>query len=123
MIKIKLGKKTADKVNKRTKNRARIRKKVQGTEARPRLAVFRSTKHTYAQLIDDEGGKVLAAASTKSESQSKKNVDASKAVGTALAKKAIEKNIKNVVFDRSGYVYHGRVKAVADGAREGGLEF
>lgn len=123
MIKIKLGKKTADKVNKRTKNRARVRKKVQGTEARPRLAVFRSTKHTYAQLIDDEAGKVLAAASTKSESQSKKNVDASKAVGTALAKKAMEKNIKNVVFDRSGYVYHGRVKAVADGAREGGLEF
>lgn len=123
MIKIKLGKKTADKVNKRTKNRARIRKKVQGTEARPRLAVYRSTKHTYAQLIDDEAGKVLAAASTKSESQSKKNVDASKAVGTALAKKAMEKNIKNVVFDRSGYVYHGRVKAVADGAREGGLEF
>ncbi len=123
MIKIKLGKKTADKVNKRAKNRARIRKKVQGTGERPRLAVYRSTKHTYAQLIDDVAGKVLAAASTKSESQSKKNVDASKAVGSALAKKAMEKNIKNVVFDRSGYVYHGRVKAVADGAREGGLEF
>ncbi|MCB0406781.1 MAG: 50S ribosomal protein L18 [Bdellovibrionales bacterium] len=122
-MKVKFSKRTADKVVKRLKNRARVRKKVRGTVERPRLAVFKSTSHTYAQLIDDVAGKVLVAASTKSENQSKKNLDASKAVGAALAKKAMEKNIKNVVFDRSGYVYHGRVKAVADGAREGGLNF
>ncbi len=123
MIKVKFTKSMSDKVMKRLKNRARIRKKVKGTLERPRLAVYRSTKHTYAQLIDDVAGQVLVAASTKSESQGKKNISASKAVGAALAKKAIEKNIKNVVFDRSGYVYHGRVKAVAEGAREGGLDF
>lgn len=123
MIKVKFSKRTSDKVVKRLKNRARVRKKVRGTVERPRLAVFKSTSHTYAQLIDDVAGRVLVAASTKSENQSKKNLDASKAVGAALAKKAMEKNIKSVVFDRSGYVYHGRVKAVADGAREGGLNF
>jgi len=123
VIKVKFSKRTSDKVVKRLKNRARVRKKVRGTVERPRLAVFKSTSHTYAQLIDDVAGRVLVAASTKSENQSKKNLDASKAVGAALAKKAMEKNIKSVVFDRSGYVYHGRVKAVADGAREGGLNF
>lgn len=123
MIKVKFTKSMSDKVAKRLKNRARIRKKVHGTPERPRLAVYRSTKHTYAQLIDDVAGRVLVAASTKSEAQTTKNKDASKAVGAALAKKALEKNIKNVVFDRSGYVYHGRVKAVAEGAREGGLDF
>ena len=123
MIKVKFSKSATAKQTKRLKSKARIRKKVAGTAERPRLAVFRSTSHTYAQLIDDVSGKVLAAASTKSEKMDKKNLEASKNVGQALAKKAAEKSIKNVVFDRSGYVSHGRVKAVADGAREGGLNF
>ncbi|MEO0334835.1 MAG: 50S ribosomal protein L18 [Pseudomonadota bacterium] len=120
---VKFKKSAKAKVTKRLKSRARIRKNVEGTADRPRLAVFRSTSHTYAQLIDDASGKTLAASSTKSASQGKKNIDASKAVGADLAKKALEKNIKKVVFDRSGYVYHGRIKAVADGAREAGLDF
>lgn len=123
MINVKFKKSAKAKVTKRLKSRARIRKNVEGTADRPRLAVFRSTSHTYAQLIDDASGKTLAASSTKSASQGKKNIDASKAVGADLAKKALEKNIKKVVFDRSGYVYHGRIKAVADGAREAGLDF
>lgn len=123
MIKVKFKKSTEEKVIKRLKSRARIRKSVGGTSERPRLCVFRSTSHTYAQLIDDVSGKTLAASSTKSASQGKKNIDASKAVGADLAKKAMEKNIKKVVFDRGGYVYHGRIKAVADGAREAGLDF
>lgn len=123
MIKIKFSKNSTNKRIKRLKSKARIRKKIEGTADCPRLSVYRSTHHTYAQLIDDVSGKVLAAASTKSEKMNKKNLEASKSVGEALAKKATEKNIKNVVFDRSGFVYHGRVKAVADGAREGGLNF
>ena len=123
MIKVMFKKSAKPKVTKRLKNRARIRKSVEGSAERPRLCVFRSTSHTYAQIIDDVTGKTLAASSTKSAAQGKKNIDASKAVGADLAKKALEKNIKKVVFDRSGYVYHGRVKAVADGAREAGLDF
>lgn len=123
MIRIKFGKKTAEKLKKRLKNKARIRKTVKGTAERPRLAVYRSTRHTYAQLIDDVTGKTLVATSTKIIGEAKKNADASKGVGNDLAKKAMEKNIKEIVFDRSGYVYQGRVKAVADGAREGGLNF
>ena len=107
----------------------RIRRKVAGSTARPRLAVFRSVKHIYAQVIDDSVGHTLAAASSneksdaKSEVKSGGNVAGAKAVGKLLAERAKEKGVKSVVFDRGGYLYHGRVKALADAAREGGLEF
>jgi large subunit ribosomal protein L18 len=104
-----------------------VRAKVQGTPARPRLNVFRSLKHVYVQLIDDDAGHTLAAASTldkevKSQTGLKKSEEAA-AVGKLLAQRAQERQIRQVVFDRAGYRYHGRIKAIADGAREGGLEF
>ena len=104
----------------------RIRRKVAGNTARPRLAVFRSVKHIYAQVIDDSVGHSLAAASSNEKSDGIKsggNVAGAKAVGKLLAERAKEKGVKSVVFDRGGYLYHGRVKALADAAREGGLEF
>ena len=103
----------------------RIRRKVEGSTERPRLAVFRSVKHIYAQVIDDTVGHTMAAASSteKSGVKSGGNVAGAKAVGKLLAERAKEKGIKSVVFDRGGYQYHGRVKALADAAREGGLEF
>jgi len=103
----------------------RIRRKVAGNTARPRLAVFRSVKHIYAQVIDDSVGHTLAAASSNEKSGIKAggNVAGAKAVGKLLAERANEKGVKSVVFDRGGYLYHGRVKALADAAREGGLEF
>ena len=109
----------------RIKKRVRIRKKVKGTEERPRLAVFKSSQHTYAQLIDDVKGVTMFSVSTLNTKMdgSKKSRDAAKSIGQEIAKKAMEKNIKNVVFDRSGYLYHGRIKALADGARENGLKF
>lgn len=112
----------------RQKKHLRIRQRIRGTETQPRLAVYRSLKHIYAQLIDDNAGKTLVSASTveaplKSELQSGGNIEAAKQVGGLLAKKAIEKGFKIVVFDRGGNLYHGRVKAVAEGAREAGLEF
>ncbi len=105
----------------------RIRRKVAGSTERPRLAVFRSVKHIYAQVIDDAVGHTLAAASSN-EKNAKSGVDGgnvagAKAVGKLLAERAKEKGVKSVVFDRGGYLYHGRVKALADAAREGGLEF
>lgn len=123
MIRIKMKNKTSHKATKRLKNRARIRKKVDGATERPRLSVYRSGAHIYAQIIDDSTGKTLAAYSTLEGKLTKKNIETAKQVGSELAKRAIGKNIKSVVFDRSGYVYHGRVKAVAEGAREGGLSF
>ena len=123
MIRIKLKNKTASKVTKRIKNKARIRKKLEGTSERPRLAVFRSSKHIYAQIIDDNSGKTLVSYSTLEGNLTKKNLGIAKQVGQEVAKRALSKNIKNVVFDRSGYVFHGRIKAVADGAREAGLSF
>ena len=123
-MKLVLKKRTSRKVSARLKNRVRIRRKIEGTAERPRLAVFRSGKNTYAQLIDDVTRKILASASTlKAGLKSGSNKDAAKYVGSELAKKAISKNIKSVVFDRSGYVYHGRVKALAEAAREAGLDF
>ena len=103
----------------------RIRRKVSGSTERPRLAVFRSVKHIYAQVIDDAVGHTLAAASSNEKSGIKSggNVAGAKAVGKLLAERAKEKGVKMVVFDRGGYLYHGRVKALADAAREGGLEF
>ena len=103
----------------------RIRRKVAGNTARPRLAVFRSVKHIYAQVIDDSVGHTVAAASSNEKSGVKSggNVAGAKAVGKLLAERAKEKGVKSVVFDRGGYLYHGRVKALADAAREGGLQF
>jgi len=103
-----------------------IRKKINGTSAKPRLSVFRSNTEIYAQLIDDVSGQTLAAASSKEKSiaaQKTTKSEKSKLVGTAIAAKATELGLTEVVFDRGGYLYHGRVKAVADGAREGGLKF
>jgi len=103
----------------------RIRAKLQGTEERPRLAVFRSVAHIYAQVIDDSKGQTLVAASSVEKDGKTKggNVAAAKAIGKSIAERAKEKGIKKVVFDRGGYQYHGRVKALADAAREAGLEF
>jgi large subunit ribosomal protein L18 len=104
---------------------ARIRLKVRGAADRPRLAVFRSVAHIYAQVIDDAGGKTLVAASSvdKSGKTNGGNIAAAKAIGKLVAERAREKGIKRVVFDRGGYPYHGRVKALADAARAAGLEF
>lgn len=109
----------------RLRRHARVRKNVSGTAQRPRLNVFRSLNHIYAQIIDDTTGTTLVAASSmdKGFAANGGNVEGAKAVGEAVAKKALEKGIKQVVFDRGGYVYHGRVAALAEGAREGGLEF
>ena len=110
----------------RKKRHSRVRAKLSGTEARPRLNVFRSNKHIYAQLVDDVKGVTLASASTLDKEvslESTGNVDAAVKVGELVAKRAVEKGIKSVVFDRGGYLYHGRVKALADAARENGLEF
>ena len=103
---------------------SRIRKKVSGTAERPRLAVFRSLNHIYAQVIDDKSGKTLATASTTEKALSLAtggNVDAAKAVGKAIAERAQQAGISTVVYDRGGYVYHGRVKALLDATREAGL--
>jgi len=114
------------KVIRRQKIRYRIRRKIAGTAQKPRFSVFRSNTDIYVQLIDDVSGKTLAAASSKDKeiaAQKGTKIEKSKLVGAAVARKAAELGIKDVVFDRSGYLYHGRVKSVADGAREGGLQF
>lgn len=123
MIRIKLKNRLSHKESKRLKTKARIRKKVDGDTERPRLTVFRSGKHVYAQIIDDSKGMTLASYSTLEGELKQKNKDMAKQVGAEIAKRALAKNIKSVVFDRSGYVFHGRIKAVADGAREAGLSF
>jgi large subunit ribosomal protein L18 len=110
----------------RRKIRYRIRKKIGGDGTRPRLSVFRSNAEIYAQLIDDSKGYTLAAASSKDKdiaAQAVTKTEQSKLVGAAIARKAAELGLTNCVFDRGGYLYHGRVKAVAEGAREGGLQF
>ena len=114
------------KVVSRQKIRYRIRKKISGSANTPRLTVFRSNSEIYAQLIDDETGNTIAAASSKQKditAQKAAKTEKSKMVGEAIARKAVELGISKVVFDRSGYIYHGRVKAVAEGAREAGLVF
>jgi len=110
---------------KRQKIKSRIRGKVSGTAERPRLSIFRSNKETYVQLIDDTNGVTLAAASTRDKDFTRNGTktEQGKSVGTMIAQKAAAKGITDVVFDRNGYLYHGRVKAVAEGAREGGLKF
>ncbi len=110
------------KLQSRKRIKQRIRKKISGTAARPRLSIFRSNKAIYCQVIDDEAGVTLAAASSKEAGVSGNKSEQAKAVGKLIAEKASAKNISNVVFDRGGYLYHGRVKALADGAREGGLQ-
>ena len=103
---------------------SRIRKKVRGSAERPRLAVFRSLNHIYAQLIDDDSGKTLATASTAEKALAGKtggNVEAAKTIGKAIAERALQAGVSNVVYDRGGYVYHGRVKALLDATREAGL--
>ena len=112
----------------RNKRHYRLRNKICGTAQRPRLAVFRSNMHIYAQLIDDTVGNTLCAASTveaeiKNKVEHTNDVEAAKAVGEAIAKKALDKGIDTVVFDRGGFVYHGKIQALADAAREAGLQF
>ena len=110
----------------RQKIRYRIRKKISGVSTKPRLSVFRSNTEIYAQIINDESGVTIAAASSKEKdivAQKVTKTEKSKLVGNALAKKATALGVTSVVFDRSGYIYHGRIKAVAEGAREGGLQF
>ena len=118
---------TISRKEKRLKKKIRIRKKITGTQERPRLCVFRSAKHIYAQLIDDTAGVTLASASTvdkqySAEAGSDKAAKA-KMVGKLVAERAMAKGITTAVFDRSGYIYHGRVKSLAEGAREAGLQF
>ncbi|MEW6216806.1 MAG: 50S ribosomal protein L18 [Candidatus Bipolaricaulota bacterium] len=111
----------------RLKRKARIRRRVHGTVARPRLSVYKSLHHVYAQLVDDASGRTLASASTmcpELRDQGVKNtVDGARAVGSLVAQRARESGIRQVVFDRSGYPYHGKIRALAEAAREGGLEF
>jgi len=112
----------------RVKKHMKIRNRFAGTAERPRLAVFRSNNHMYAQIIDDTVGKTLVSASTvekdvKAELEKTNNVDAAAYLGTVIAKRAIEKGIKTVVFDRGGFIYQGKISALADAAREAGLEF
>jgi large subunit ribosomal protein L18 len=122
----KIRRQTDNKLVVRFKRKKRIRSNLEGTSERPRLAVFRSNRHIEAQLIDDVKAVTLVAASTREEELQGKvtgGVEGAKTVGQAIAKRALAKNIGQVVFDRGGYLYHGRVKALADAAREGGLKF
>lgn len=112
----------------RLKRKIRVRKKIRGASDRPRLNIFKSAKHIYAQIIDDTNGSTLASVSTlvdvvKGDLNYTGNIEAAKKVGASIAKVALEKGITTVVFDRNGFLYHGRVKAVADAARENGLSF
>ena len=112
-----------NKEKRRLRIRRGIRQKVSGTKERPRLSVYKSNKGIYAQLIDDDSGHTLASASSKELGNAGVTVPISKDVGKKLAEKAVANGIDTVIFDRSGYLYHGRIKALADGAREGGLKF
>ena len=114
------------KYERRSRLRMRIRKTVEGTESRPRLAVFRSNKEIYAQIIDDVTGKTVVAASSRDkdiEASKLNKIEAAKLVGKAIADKAVKAGVDTIAFDRGGYLYHGRVKSLAEGAREGGLKF
>ena len=117
--------KKTDRKLERARRHARVRTKVSGTAERPRLCVYRSNTNLYAQIIDDVAGNTLVAASTldKEVKTKKSNIEAAKEVGALIAKRAAAKNIKTVVYDRGGYIFHGVVKELAEAAREGGLEF
>lgn len=123
---IKIRRRTSQKKIIRFKRKLRIRSNLEGTAERPRLSVFRSNQHMYVQIVDDVKGHTLLAASTLEEEMRGKvyaTLDGAKALGNLVAKRALAKNISQVVFDRSGYLYHGRIKSLADAAREGGLKF
>lgn len=124
-MRLNLTNRMSNKARIRLKKKVRLRKKLYGTSERPRLSVFRSARHVYAQLIDDTVGKTLVEASslTAEVEGGKGSRAAAKAIGIEIAKRAQSKNIKAVVFDRNGFQYHGRIQAIADGAREGGLLF
>ena len=130
MIKIKVKKRTPLKLKKRLRNKARLRKKVFGTAQRPRLVVFRSQKHIYAQMVDDTTGKVLVCADTlqiskkdKTSSKDKSKKEVAEWVGQMVAERSLEKKIQKAVFDRNGFIYHGRVRSLAESARKAGLKF
>jgi len=115
-------------VQARLKRKKRIRKKLVGTASRPRLCVFRSSRHIYAQLIDDAAGQTLVAASSVEKAvrevpETKNKVTVANTVGKIIGQRALDKGVKQIVFDRNGFLYHGRIKAVSEGAREAGLEF
>ncbi len=122
-MKIKFRKKTAERSVARLTKKIRIRKTVKGTEERPRLCVFRSGKHMYAQIINDVTGNTLVSASSVNSKKDLSGKELAKAIGEEVAKAALSKKITNVVFDRNGFIYHGRVQALAEGARSGGLNF
>lgn len=123
-MKLKIKKHTSNRVNARLSKKVRIRKKITGTAERPRLCVYRSLKHIYAQIIDDATGATLVSVSSLTGlSEKHSGKDLAGAVGKEIAKAAASKQIKTVVFDRNGFLYHGRVKALADAAREAGLNF
>ncbi len=122
-MRLNFKKRTADRTVSRLKKRVRIRKKISGTELKPRLCIFKSSKNFYAQVINDVTGKTLVSCSSLGAGLGSANSKMAQEIGKKIAAKAIEANIKSVVFDRSGYLYHGRIKAFADAAREAGLEF
>jgi large subunit ribosomal protein L18 len=122
-VRLVTNKKNSRKLKARSTKKVRIRKKIKGTMERPRLCIFKSLSNMYAQLVDDVSGKTILSVSTLGEVKGKSGKDAAFEFGKVLATKAKDKKIEKIVFDRSGYIYHGRVKAVADGAREGGLNF
>ncbi len=118
----------SERAEKRVLRQKRVRRIVRGTDTRPRLSVYRSLHHIYAQVISDETGRTLASASTQTQAlreglKSKRDLGAAKAVGRAIAEKCLANGIQTVVFDRNGFLYHGRIKALADAAREAGLKF
>ncbi len=122
-MRVTIKKKWGDKLKLRMKKRLKIRKRVTGSEIRPRLCIYKSAKNIYAQMIDDQTGQTLVSASTLQDKIKGAGKDAATEVGKLIAEKAKQKNITKAVFDRSGYLYHGRVKSLADGARQAGLEF
>lgn len=122
-MKLRISKHTSERKINRVKKKTRIRKIVKGTDVRPRLCVFRSNSEIYAQIINDVSGKTLASFSSLKLEGKAKGKDQAKQVGLGIAKVAKSTNVLNVVFDRNGYVYHGRVQSLAEGAREGGLNF
>lgn len=122
-MKIKFSKHTSSKTVNRLKKKIRIRKVVQGSEERPRLCVFRSSKHIYAQVINDVNHKTILTVSSLTLDAKTSGKELAKEVGVKVAQEAVKKGIKHVVFDRNGFIYHGRVQSLAEGAREGGLNF
>lgn len=118
-----IKKQMSDRIVSRLTKKARVRKKIRGSDERPRLCVFRSAKHIYAQVINDATGKTLFSVSSLNTDGKGTGKEVAQKVGQEIAKLATAKNVKNVVFDRNGYLYHGRVKSLAEGAREGGLNF